>query len=354
MSVNGWPVPVPVPGPVPGTGELAEMRKALTDLLGLQTVAQGGQWPDGRLTDLARRVADERVRRMALDHVDAQDRVVAMGERKITSYATLLAQPRPRWVIDGLLTVGVYGLAGPPEAGKSLLCRDWICQVAAGGQNVLYALSEGNHDLADRFAAHPQIGNAGQHLAFLDTSLSLASPADVGWLIEQYQPYGVDLICFDMIYGFGLPDDEGTKGVAPALAGCKRLATELAACVLITGHPGHNTGRRFRGSSMWRGAFDGEFHMADGQLSCEKHKYTDRRQLRWSYSVNFPHLRMINDLEAAGRSMSQLAQIQEDMRLHPGESDTARAKRLAGHLGLSADYLRRHIRQARTGFSQES
>ena len=37
----------------------------------------------------------------------------------------------------------------------------------------------------------------------------------------------------------------------------KRLALLTGCCVLVTGHPGHNGERRFRGSSMWRGRLPG-------------------------------------------------------------------------------------------------
>jgi hypothetical protein len=198
------------------------------------------------------------------------------GERKIRSYDQMVAEDQPRVIIPGLLTAGLYGLAEPPEAGKSLWCRDLACGVAADGGGVLYAISEGQFDLLYRFGAHPRIDEARPRLGFLDAALSLASAADVDWLTERAS--GVSLIIFDMIYGFGLPDDEGAKGVAPVLAGCKRLAAKLGCAVLITGHPGHLTGRPFRGSSMWRGSFDGEFHMADNRMSCEKHKYADKRR----------------------------------------------------------------------------
>jgi hypothetical protein len=44
-------------------------------------------------------------------------------------------------VIPGMVTAGVYGLAGGPETGKSLWCRDILCWL--GGQGGVYAISEG-------------------------------------------------------------------------------------------------------------------------------------------------------------------------------------------------------------------
>jgi hypothetical protein len=290
-----------------------------------------------------------RARQNARLLLEAEQFQAAIGERKITSYAELIAQPRPPWIMDGLLTQGVYGLAGPPEAGKSLLCRDWLISIAAGGGNVLYALSEGQHDLAERFGAISMIQAASPRLAFFDAGLSLASQADVDWLIEQYQEPGVKMIVFDMIYGFGVSDDEHPVGVGPVLGGCKRLATELGCAVLLTGHPGHNGERRFRGSSMWRGAFDGEFHMGNGEFSCVKHKYTDKRKIHWSYVVEYPYLRVLDEGNLMDRHMKQIAQISQDIKNYPDDSISARARRLAPQMGLTVDHIRKLIRSVQDG-----
>jgi AAA domain-containing protein len=325
--------------------QVEQLQKRLAEAAWL--LSMNGDAPPEVQARLIEEQTKEHLKREARRWNDAREYQLACGDRQIVSYASLLAQPKPPWIIEGKLTAGVYGLAGPPEAGKSLLCRDWLCEVAAGGRYVLYAISEGQHDLADRFAAHPLIGAAGPYLSFLDAGLSLASPADVAWLTEQYKPWGVALIVFDMIYGFGLPDDTGTGDIAPVLGGCKKLATELGCAVLVTGHPGHSTGRRFRGSSMWRGAFDGEFHMADGSFSCEKHKYTDKTKIHFDYTVEFPWLRQLDVFRQVDRWAHQEAQIQRDLDLYPGESDSARARRLGPQLGLTFDHVRRLIRQAK-------
>jgi hypothetical protein len=306
--------------------------------------ADAGDRRAARRAELLEKEQDQQwVRR----EVAAREWAQAIGERTIVSHADLLAQPPPEWIMRPYLTVGVHGVAGPPEAGKSLLMRDWAVQVAASGRNALYAISEGHHDLIERFAAHPQIGAASAHLFFLTDPLSLTSDADVRWLIGQWQERGLDLAGFDMAYGFGMSDDSGTADVAPLLGGCRRVALGLECAVLISGHPGHNTGRRFRGSSMWRGAFDSEYHMADGLFTAEKHKYADKAALSYSYRVEFPHLVTATAMDEVTRYAHQMAIIADDLRTSPGESDAARARRLAGRLKVSADYLRRLIREAK-------
>jgi hypothetical protein len=298
-----------------------------------------------RRAELADKLADEQ---WARREVAAREWAQAAGERAIITHAELVDRPVPEWIMPPCLTVGVHGVAGPPEAGKSLLVRDWNVQVAASGRNALYAISEGHHDLADRFAAHPQIGAASGRLHFLTDPLSLTSDADVGWLIDQWSRRGgLALAVFDMVYGFGMSDDSGMKDVAPVLGGCRRIALALKCAVVVTGHPPLNGDRRFRGSGMWRGAFDSEYHLADGLFSCEKHKYADKSGLGWSYVIEFPHLAQASAMDEVSRYARQMATIADDLRRNPGESDAKRARRLAPSLKVTPDYLRRLIREAK-------
>ena len=103
------------------------------------------------------------------------------------SWADLIALPKPVWIYGDKLTQGFHGLAGPPEAGKSLLVRNWLCEIAAHGRNVIYVLSEGQFDLADRFGAHPLISQAAPRLYFLDGGINLASASDAAWLCDTYR-----------------------------------------------------------------------------------------------------------------------------------------------------------------------
>jgi hypothetical protein len=312
---------------------------------GALSPAEGGDAQ--RAQRRAAMVTEAEDREWARREVAAREWAQAIGERAIISHAGLLAQPPPQWIMPPYLTIGVHGVAGPAEAGKSLLMRDWAVQVAATGKNALYALSEGHHDLAERFKAHPQIGDASAHLFYLTDPLSLTSDADVKWLIEQWQGRGLASAVFDMAYGFGMSDDSGMKDVAPLLGGCRRVALGLECAVVITGHPPLNGDRRFRGSGMWRGAFDSEYHMAEGLFTCEKHKYADKAALSYSYRVEFPHLVTATAMDEVTRYARQMAIIADDLRTSPGESDSARARRLAGRLKVSSDYLRRLIREAK-------
>ncbi len=150
-----------------------------------------------------------------------------------------------------------------------------------------------------------------------------------------------------MIYDRGITDDNTVQGTAPVFSRCRRLSNDTGAAVLVTGHPGLGGGRRFRGTSAWRGWFDSEYHMADGAFSTEKHKYAPKRG--WSYTIEYPFLHAMDAMGAMGRAASQMSAIKADMAANPGDSDAARARRLAPSMGLSVDHVRRLLRAAREG-----
>ena len=339
--------------------ELIQLRRRVKQLEASQAsqryyvpgmkLAPEAEWlrPDmeaGYRLDLARARHELQVRRDAIRDLDAEEEALARGGRKDLSYRELLALPKPVWVYSELLTQGFHGLAGPPEAGKSLLVRNWLCEIAASGRSVVFVLSEGQFDMAERFGSHPAITAAAPHLFFLDGGFNLGSPSDLSWFCGTYRDRRPALIVFDMIYGFGLPDDNGVKGVAPVINGGKQIAADLSAAVLAVGHPGLNGERRFRGSSMWRGSFDTEWHMADGQFTCEKHKYADKRRMNWPYTVAWPQLRVLSQGEVLSRFSTRTAAIAADIKNYPGDSDASRARRLAPSLGCSHDHARKLVR----------
>jgi hypothetical protein len=98
---------------------------------------------------------------------------------------------------------------------------------------------------------------------------------------------------------------------------------------------------------MWRGLFETEWHMAGGSLTCEKHKYADKRKLGGAYRIDFPHLAWLTALEDVDRQSRRAMAIAQDMADHPDDSDAARARRLAGSLGVTEGQVRRLLRERR-------
>ena len=309
-------------------------------------------------------VADRQVvlRQWSLDQYREAKAAADFDPPILRSLADVLADPKPDWVIPNWLPVGVIGLAGPTEAGKSLLARDWLNVCANGGTwfgqqveqcNVTYVLGEGLFDLDVRFDCISL-----ERIAIFTEPVNLLDMRVVNHFIEQHEGLGTRLVIFDTIYDMGLPDDNGVKDVAPLLSSCKRISANLKAAVVVIGHPGHDdTRKRFRGSSMWRQRFDVEFHMSidaagkTGLLTCEKAKYFDKRRGRTKfYEVEFPELKWSEPSFARLMDHPDLVRerrIEEELDLYPEETVAAMARRLAPEFGMSTRQIERLIKKVK-------
>jgi hypothetical protein len=301
------------------------------------------------ITALRRKRAD----RLAARTLDDEEYLAARGERVRRTAAQFAALPAPVPIIAGVLGVGRNLLGGPSEAGKSLLARDWLIHVAAGEpwrgnavperRTVLLAASEGLHDFADRWETHPHWAAAQERILIDDTTVNLTSPDDVGRFLKFYDADRPGLVCFDLVYDMGMADDTGTKDVGPVLAGMSRIAEAWECATLAVGHPGHNGERRFRGSSGWRQRCLTEWHLADGIFTSEKNKLARKSLFTAGYEIEYPALRWLAPGELAGklaRDLERSVIIMRDIKENPADTANARAKRLAGELGVSLSWAR--------------
>jgi hypothetical protein len=261
--------------------------------------------------------------------------------------ADVISEPPPSWIIDNLMSAGLYGLAGPQEAGKSLLVRDWADVVANGRdwngyrataqREVSYVISEGHFDLDQRF-----IGISMDRLFIYRDPVMLNNDAAVDHFLRQHEGTDIGLVIFDIIYHMGVGDDNTMKDVKPVLQAGRRISRALNCAVLVVGHPGHNKSRRFRGSSIWRNWFDGEFHMSDGVISCEKHKYARKESMEWSYEIDWPRITFLSAAGVLSREARKM-RIIDEIGEHPTESARSLAARLAPVFDASEITVRRMI-----------
>jgi hypothetical protein len=261
--------------------------------------------------------------------------------------ADVISEPPPSWIIDNLMSAGLYGHAGPQEAGKSLLVRDWADVVANGRdwngyrataqREVSYVISEGHFDLDQRF-----IGISMDRLFIYRDPVMLNNDAAVDHFLRQHEGTDTGLVIFDIIYHMGVGDDNTMKDVKPVLLAGRRISRALNCAVLVVGHPGHNKSRRFRGSSIWRNWFDGEFHMSDGVISCEKHKYARKESMEWSYEIDWPRITFLSAAGVLSREARKM-RIIDEIGEHPTESARSLAARLAPVFDTSEITVRRMI-----------
>ena len=188
----------------------------------------------------------------------------------------------------------------------------------------------------------------------LEDPVDLVAGDDVDWLLKEYADERLGLVIFDVVYGRGMPDDNGVKDVLSLIGACKRVSAEWEAAALVIGHPGLAGDRRFRGSSMWHQLMAVEWHMAEGSLMCEKSKIADKRKLSASYRAEYPELRWLTTAEVVADVGARDRLIREDVALHPRLSDSARAKGLCGSLGVSERTARRLIAAVRESTTEET
>jgi hypothetical protein len=314
-----------------------------------------------------RLVHDALEQRQAAQLVAELELAEVQGQRSPRRSAREFAKvPQPEPVIEGVLAADVNLLDGPPEAGKSIVAQEWVFTVAtgepwrglyqpAGGQvrSVVWVASEGLHDFEVRWVGHPLWERAADRVYVEDQPIDLVRGGDVDWFLDRYRDLGtavapktvgVGLVVFDVIYGMGMADDNGTKDVLPVLTSMKRISAELHCATLALGHPPLTGDRRMRGSSNWRALAAVDWHLADGVLSCEKSKIADKHRLGATCRVEYPRVRWLSDTEALASLANRDALIRQDLELYPDESTSERARRLAPVLGLHVDSVRRLVR----------
>lgn len=293
----------------------------------------------------------DRIARRKLDQEEADSLAEPRVRRTAAEYSAL---PQPESIMDRVLPSGPALLGGPEGGGKSMLARDWALHVATGTpwlghrvarpRAVLYVMDEGMHDFGDRWSSSPLWEPAKNKIFTVAEPVNLLSSDDVGRLLDEYRDVAPGLTIFDTIYGMGMPDDTGVAEVAPVIDALKLMAATWNGCTLAIGHAGHNHERRFRGSSMWRQRTDVDWHMAENRLSCERSKIADKLKLTRSYELEYPNIRWLDPLEKMSIEAQRHEAVREDSRRYPGESYSARARRLAPHWGVSEKTVVRFIK----------
>lgn len=335
--------------------EIADRQAASREIL-LGSLARSGEDFGEELRKARNRV---KANRQANRELDEEEMTAARGPRPKRTAREFALVPKPDVIMDEVLAAEVCLLGGPSEAGKSLVARDWALHVAAGvpwlGHNVrrprkvLWIASEGTHDFAERWESQPLWGRAADNIYILGEPINLTSSGDVEWLLEEYADEQPGMVAFDVIYGMGLPDDNGTKDVVPLIGNMKKISAAWGGATVALGHPGLNGARRFRGSSAWRQLAAVEWHMGENTLTCEKSKIANKDGLTRSYQVTYPNVNWLGGGMAGMRSTAEAREqaIRDDIVNFPDSSDSERARRLGGQLGVGDRQAKRLIQSVR-------
>lgn len=193
----------------------------------------------------------------------------------LQTVAELLAQPRPQWIVRGILPRGAMGVVfGEPGSGKTFLVTDLAAAVARGrpwfGHRtkqgaVAYIACEGS--LRNRLEAYLQHNGTSDvpGLFLRNSAINLLDPgADATPLIDALRALAatagpVALVIIDTLNRALAGGNENASEDMGALIGnAKRLQEATGAAVLFVHHCGKDATRGGRGHSSLKGAADME------------------------------------------------------------------------------------------------
>jgi len=303
----------------------------------------------------------KRARDYADRTVEAEQLAEVIGTRVRMSGREFAAQPKPKVVMEGILAAEVNLLVGPEASGKSLWQRDIALHVATGTpwrghevtqpREVVLCFSEGTHDFEERYTTHPLWEAAQDHIWIVEDPFSLTIPSDVDWFLGEYGDLRPGLVGFDVVTGFGMDDDNGSKDVLPVLGAMKRISKAWEAATWAVGHPPHGGAERMRGSSAWRQLAYTDWFMADGKLSCKKSKIARASSLSFPHVAEYPTLRWRALGEVMADAAAQAALLAASFAADPTLSDHKRAALLCADLGVEKETARKRIAAYRKGLS---
>ena len=220
-----------------------------------------------------------------------------------TRATNYLSQPAPLdWTISGWIpSSGVTMIYGESGIGKTFVCLDIACSIAAGipwhGVRtkcgpVIYLCGEGNYGMRQRIASwcrHHNITNL-DNLIISNRAIDVDNPSSLPIIVRAIQDM-IDgpaaLIIFDTLNTHMSGDENSAQDTRKMIQCCKAIGAALKAPFALVHHTGHGESatRRARGSSAWRASLDASLMVGRAQgsedlieLSCTKMKDAEAPQ----------------------------------------------------------------------------
>lgn len=187
---------------------------------------------------------------------------------KLLDRAAIMAQPRLRWRVKGLLPeIGIGAIYGPSGSGKSFLGFDLGASIAAGADwfarrtnacPVTYVILESEASLRNRLEAWEVHNGKAIPVEFkaVVQPFQLAEPEQVEALGAVLPQGGVVIIDTLNRAAPGL-DENSSQDMGRILAGMKRLQEITNGLVLVVHHTGKDASKGLRGHSSLHAALDG-------------------------------------------------------------------------------------------------
>ena len=213
---------------------------------------------------------------------------------KVVPAGDFINGPTMRWAIKGILPaqdlVMVYGA---PGSGKSFVVLDWALTLEKDpvwngfrvfGKKVIYVAAEGAAGVRCRIAAACQargVDPASLTLGVIADAPNLLTGPDAKRIETQIEAWGgADVIILDTVAAVTPGGDENSaQDMGVLIARAKRLAQHFGGLVILVHHAGKDATKGARGSSVFLGAVDAEFHVSHtpGQRTVINSKQKDGR-----------------------------------------------------------------------------
>lgn len=214
--------------------------------------------------------AAERIRVSSVSSVEDFDELPPEEPEQPRSFPHSGGYGKPgKFIVEGLVPVGVAMFYGPSSSFKSYCIISILCRVAMkthrwAGRNikggaVLYVAAEGGSSVMPRVGAWADKYNGGKPVELFYTlplAVDLSVPARVSAIIkeirriEQVTGEPVRIVAVDTLSQSMMQGDENSASdVAKFMAGATRIVNETGAAVIIVHHSGKDSSKGMRGSS---------------------------------------------------------------------------------------------------------
>jgi KaiC/GvpD/RAD55 family RecA-like ATPase len=209
----------------------------------------------------------------------------------VLGFEGLMSLSDPEWLIEGVLPWGIAAeVYGPPGAGKSFLCLDWMLSIATGTSwqgcevrkgLVVYIAAEGV--LGYKVRTSSWVEHHGmrpdENARWIPEAVQLNSPRDIESLMELFREFDADpvLVVFDTLSRCNVGADENAaRDMSKIILAVDQIRTTFGSTVLLVHHSG-KSGDSERGSNAIRAAMDVMIAVRPGDsqtftVTCEKMK----------------------------------------------------------------------------------
>ncbi|WP_291968735.1 AAA family ATPase, partial [Candidatus Symbiopectobacterium sp.] len=212
----------------------------------------------------------ERMRLSSVTSVDDFEELPPEEQEKPRSFPHSGGYGKPgKFIVEGLLSVGVNIVYGPSSSFKSYFVIAILCRIAMkthrwAGRNlkggaVLYAAAEGGSSVMPRVGAWADKYNEGKPVELfyaLPLAVDLSVPEKVSAIIkkirrieqatgEQVRAVAVDTLSQSMMQC----DENSASDIAKFMAGATRIVNETGTAVIPVHHSGKGSSKGMRGSS---------------------------------------------------------------------------------------------------------